>query len=319
MAIDKMRRLIRIVNMLRYVPDVYWSTKLVDAGYDPRKVQFKTRSGQVFLKDFGFSLTKDKQLFFLESADGLALELKKRAGARFSVDENSELMIDLCGLRMYVQTREELYILNEVFVKCIYSFVPSYPVVVWDIGMNVAFASLYFAMQDNVVAVIGHEPFTKTFDQAMCNLSLNPHVSKKIHPFNQGISDANYHTEVDYISEWKGGVGITDGVQGIVEDLRGLSLSREMVEIRDATVICDSISSSYPGTEVILKMDCEGSEYEILKSLSSSGRLRSIRAVMIEWHRKGPEKIVSYLQRDGFSVFSLFPSGSGTGFVYAAR
>ena len=163
------------------------------------------------------------------------------------------------------------------------------PMVMWDIGMNIGLASLYFATKDDVV-VVGHEPLQKTYQLALENSMLNPELSKKIAVFNYGIGGSDRIEIVEYCHEYKGSVGI----RGLVGDAnlrrtilgideKSTEFSKDDLMMRKASDVLESIRSAYPGLPVVAKIDCEGAEYEIIDSLYHGGKLTDIEAIMMEW------------------------------------
>ncbi|NES78514.1 MULTISPECIES: hypothetical protein [Okeania] len=116
--------------------------------------------------------------------------IKKKLNAKFTIEKNDELIVEIEGIKVNVQTAEELSIIWEIFWLGIYTFIYDRPVVMLDIGMNVGLASLYFASQENVKSIWSYETFNVTDKQALHNFDLNPDISLKIKPFSYGIADA---------------------------------------------------------------------------------------------------------------------------------
>jgi hypothetical protein len=79
------------------------------------------------------------------------------------------------------------------------------------------------------------------------------------------------------------------------------------------------ITSDYPDIDIVAKIDCEGSEYEILDSLAATGQLGQIKIIMMEWHNKGPDALVKHLQDFGFIIFSRMPRSKNVGTLYAIK
>ena len=71
-----------------------------------------------------------------------------------------------------------------------------------------------------------------------------------------------------------------------------------------------------------MKIDCEGSEFQVFESLEKAGLLDKITAFMVEWHRvyegKDQLTLLDPLLRRGFMTFDRSPR-TGNGFFYAVR
>lgn len=313
-----------VVALLRYlflipVLGLYWSVRLGIYGVKARRLGLDKETGRLFLKDLDIHLSKGRHVFFLKEYHNLVMPLKELEGARFLNDERGDLVVEIRALRLLVQTWEELIIMSEIFLKRVYDFDYGRPVVILDIGMNVGFSSLYFASRRNVRAVFGYEPFTRTYEHALRNFSLNPEIAEKITPINAGVGSKNAERTLDYCPVWKGTMS-TLSPPGSPEGA-GRSAVREKVVIKDAVEIIDSVAAGIEGCDVIAKIDCEGSEYEILEALKDGNRLSLFRALMIEWHTRGPEDLIRCLEASGFLAFSSRSSHSSNavGMICAVR
>jgi len=76
--------------------------------------------------------------------------------------------------------------------------------------------------------------------------------------------------------------------------------------------------------DLVVKMDCEGSEFAICERLDEAGLLNQIRVFMIEWHKWWSEKtqhdIISRLIRCGFDALDhTNPENPHAGMLYAIR
>ncbi len=103
------------------------------------------------------------------------------------------------------------------------------------------------------------------------------------------------------------------------KNLENQSLPKEEISLKPISEELSSIISQHPDMDIIAKIDCEGSEYEIFDSLAAKGQLNQIKIIMMEWHRKGPDELADYLRQAGFAIFSRLPRSSNIGAIYAVR
>jgi hypothetical protein len=129
--------------------------------------QFLEKEKVLTLKQLNININQNEFQFLLVGYDN-ALILKESINAQFYI-ENKKLFVNIDTLKFEVQTAEELFILKEIFVEGVYNFnligdVKNYVLI--DIGMNVSYASCYFAKIKQIPTVISFEPFTPTYTQA---------------------------------------------------------------------------------------------------------------------------------------------------------
>lgn len=257
--------------------------------------------------------------------------LASAGGASYSIDAAGRLLCAVGDIAAPIEGLEDIWILHEIFVVGIYNLIDTVAatrhVVVWDIGMNVGLASLYFAARPQVVAVIGNEPIARTYRAALDRLQLNPAGARKITALNYGVGGSNRTELVDYCDAFRGSVGLYGLVGDVARrqivlgiDEATTTISKEELPMRAAPDVLNAIRSAHPGLAVVAKIDCEGAEYEILAALAQSGQLHTLAAVMLEWHRDGPDQLVATLEAAGFAVNSVGRSDvAGQGMIYAVH
>lgn len=246
----------------------------------------------------------------------LLRNLIQLSGAVFRASENGSFYCSIAGLEYYVETAEDIYILHEIFVEGDYNLVfPQGDTVVIDIGMNVGFTSLYFASRKDVSAVYGFEPFEKTHAQACRNIALNPSFSAKIRPNSYGLSDRQFTTEFDYDYNEKGRMGVL----GVERLNRSVAYEKATVRFEEALGEVEKICNSHSRSNVVVKLDCEGSEYSILPNIARNGIHPAVKAVVIEWHEHGHRPLSDLLKEKGFSMHIIRPDSMHVGMIYAFR
>ena len=262
---------------------------------------------------FGIEIQHGEHLSILQNY-GLAKALKDRLNAIFNIEDN-QLFVSLEGLKLPVQTPEDLYILHEIWVNGCYNYhLPTgRQHIVIDIGMNVGFASLFFNRTKRPLHIFSFEPFTPTYDQAVRNIE-NNRVSEEITTHNFGLGTVGTF-EIEYSETHRGRMGIW-GTKLIGEQIH--STKKERIEVRSFKDSIEAIVNKYPDTPVVLKVDCEGAEYDIFTEISNDFLDRVI-LVMMEWHMKGPQPFIEQLGQKGFIILSECENNPKAGMLYAFK
>ena len=276
---------------------------------------------RLFLEEFDLYLPRTQAYFLDGMSEARAL---KAHGARFQHDAAGRLLCVIADITLIVRDLEEMQILQATFVDGTYDFALRRPALVWDIGMNVGITSLYFASRGNV-RVVGYEPIDSTYELARENLDLNPRLGAAITAVHGGIGGSDRTEMVDYCAERKGSVGLLGAVSDPV--LRRLVfglpvdtvVEKVSLRLENAVSVFRALRAAHPELPVIGKLDCEGAEYEIIEALHHSGDLSSFHALMLEWHRNGPDSLREWLTEAGFTVFAPSCRTNLWGRMYAVR
>ena len=275
---------------------------------------FRPRWHGVRLTEVGLDVPWGEYGFVLEGYR-FVHRAKSMLGAQFEL-VGGVVRVEFDGLKVGLSTLEELFILDEIFVRTCYGWRPSRPTMVVDVGCNTGLSCLYFARKEQVRKVVGFEPFPRTIREAERNLMLNPDLARKIElrPFGLGARDDRIEAEYSFLH--KGRVSPVGGL----ERVRGPITDRTVVaiEMRDSAVVIEELLAQAGGLECALKLDCEGSEYDIVARLGEGQILERFRTVFIEWHGRGPDALRRTLADSGFSVL-VQQELEEVGFIYAVR
>ena len=142
---------------------------------------------------------------------------------------------------------------------------------------------------------------------------MNSRLCNKIKLFNHGLASSDRQIDVTYSPTWKGSVGMFSSPQFVLD-------APDRSQVRSASITMRQILAEHKGEAVIVKMDCEGAEYEILAALDDSKTLRQVTGFMIEWHDRGVEPLASLLRKNGFVVWTTRTNiDRDLGILYAAN
>lgn len=183
--------------------------------------------------------------------------------------------------------------------------------VVIDVGMNVGDATLYFLANTKVEKVYAYEPFLKTFMDANWNLAKYIN-SDRLEIFQYGWGGVTEEREIIYNKDITCGLSTQKAenmngydVYEFYYDNNFAERKKEEVAkvmVKNAADELRPILNKYKKTNnIVLKMDCEGEEYGIVKLLNHEKLLSQIDFIMLEWHYCGKEQIVNELEKAGFS------------------
>jgi len=170
--------------------------------------------------------------------------------------------------------------LSAVFVNEEYQFLDVKNEIVIDVGANVGDSPIYFAIS-NAKKVIALEPYPYSYNIALENIKIN-NLEDKITLLNAGYGK-NGITYVD--PNFKNGTG-----SNLKQQIDGTK-----IKILSLKTLLDD----YNIENGLLKMDCEGCEYNILNE--DNDTLRKFKRIQIEYHY-GYEKIKKKLEEVGFNI-----------------
>lgn len=261
-----------------------------------------------------FAVQDDVNNLVFNSAAYL-FEIKKQF-PELALERHKEgVLASFNGLQLYLESPEEFFIIKEVFIEKDYNLLFNDDVVVFDIGMNIGISSLFFALNEKVSKIYSFEPVLPTYDQAVYNLGLNPGYSNKIEAFNFGLGGSARAEKVLYNSQAKGNCGIRLDLSLVIDEENAQEIEIYIKNIGD---VLPDLVAKHSEKKRVLKIDCEGAEYEILQELSEVNLLNDIDVLLIEWHDKGAKILEDILIANGFWVVSRQLTAI-SGMIYALK
>jgi FkbM family methyltransferase len=294
----------RKVRWRYYVQDSFWR-EACSAGKVPiEKIQLQ--------KDGSLQLTLGAETLELPKTDIAVTLLKsyvklesisRNSNSRFSWNaEYGALDCVHDGVLYQISSADDAYVLREILLDGVYGCYFCRPTVVVDVGANVGFAALQFAANNPDARVVACEPLHDVYLRAISNVALNPHLKERISIHNvalfshngEEVVRSNTHNRVR---------------SSLVIDNPELAVGKEeaiAVTVSRASEFIRKVVKNNQGRALVLKLDCEGSEYAILDDLISSGSLCQVNMVMFEWHRVDSSRNDNWLKhqlvKEGFDV-----------------
>lgn len=253
------------------------------------------------------------QYDFCYRRSALLLDLQHKRNATLRVTGAGIIELSFDDIHFHIHAADEIYIIHEVFIKGVYNYSCDEDFLLIDIGMNIGSASLYFANNPHCKKIIAFEPFEKTIQAAKNNLALNSRLAGKIEIRSTGLGYPARTMHVPYTDKHKGTVGI-HGVAAN-ENAPVESAELKISDVYDAL----KIFIEEKNIRKIIKIDCEGAEYEIIERLHQMNCINAFDVYMIEWHIHGPQQIKDLLIKNDFAVHSTDEFEKGAGMIYAYK
>ncbi len=214
-----------------------------------------------------------------------------------SKNPHIEVQYNNQNIKINIKTYDSIKVAEEIFIKFLYNFNSIEEMVVCDVGMNIGVASF-----PNIKKVYGFEPFPATFNLAEENFKLNQDISSKIIYHNYGLGKTNSLLNVQLPANGHlGGTTSTFFYDHLPKHGANKTIT---VTIKEAANVIQKIRSENPNHKIVLKLDCEGAEYDIIDNLCDIGIIDTISSIFMEYHFKGKQSLVTKLSERGFIIFS---------------
>lgn len=281
---------------------IKWALRLAKEKFSLKDLEsFYVQKGNLIHKETGIKLT-DEIYHIVKGGLIYWKFLVAYSGISKMYIRNGLLQLDIDGLTFQIDHPGTMFVLDEIFQERLYDVRVNENLVVLDIGMNVGVASLYFAKWDNVKKVYGFEPLPATYEQAQHNFKCNTTLANKIVTEQKGVGDSDNKIMVPFE---KGGSAVFSTDLDFIKTIGNQSSKTIEVEVISIKNIIQHIDRMHPDTRILLKLDCEGEEYKIIRSLDENHLFSKISCIAMEWHFKGYEELCQILQNNSFSVFNL--------------
>ncbi len=219
-------------------------------------------------------------------------------------EEESLFKVSIGNRRFFVRKDipGDAFILDATFLAGEYDFLHPYlaGALVVDVGAYIGDTLALFASW-GARKILAFEPHPELYQLAQKNIALN-HLEDRVVLRNEGVSSQDGELNIKEDSEAGASAGF-----GLYQSDRGRTVPIQLVSMKK---ILEEL-----GRVDVLKMDCEGSEFEILEGLSI-GELKKIKVIGLEFHRD-PSSIITKLESAGFEVKIINVLKPGQGLLSA--
>jgi FkbM family methyltransferase len=167
--------------------------------------------------------------------------------------------------------------------------------IIVDIGANEGFYALAMKKNNPNVKIISIEPVKKTFE--LLNLNIKKNNLKNIISINKAITSKNGFINFESVPE----VSAINSTNIFLQKRDWLNLKR-IYKIKVSSIRLENLFNRLKLKRIdILKLDVEGSEYEILKS--SKKVLLKTKKIVVEYHNKKIKReCIQLLNKIGFRL-----------------
>jgi len=194
------------------------------------------------------------------------------------------------GRRLTFRPASDYVALGEVFIA--QEYIPCLTVnnvrLVWDIGGNIGCFTIWASKHFKEAEFHSFEPCQESFQILQSNQQNNPHINWQVHPFGMSNQDGFV---AGHVPEEKYGETSRFATSGRAVELNLKGIEGYWQEQGRPTI-------------GMLKIDCEGNEYDIFAGASSE-LLNSIHFMIIEVHpipEKDPATLKTILKDSGFYI-----------------
>lgn len=218
------------------------------------------------------------------------LESVEFSGWRVTVDEFDDIIVESDHRKMRFNSYENVASMQEFFIE--YECLEVRGKIVIDIGAYKGESALYFWAR-GATKVLALEPFQLFYQQALANVHKNC-LSGEIEVLNAGIGDAIHEFEMN-----QGGNAY--GTLLCMNDLR-LWLLQNKTE----------------NSDLVLKIDCEGCEYELYKDPKTISQWRALGLTefVMEYHGGDVSTLIKNWRANGFRVYRVLKKNDEIGIIH---
>ncbi len=208
-----------------------------------------------------------------------------------------------------LHTFKEIF-MEECYVHGVRTPLADRPVII-DVGANAGYFTLFAAARFPSATILSFEPIPKNYRLLERNVRANRKC--RILPFQLAVAGVSGHADMSFDEE--------DTVSTAAHIVRQDTSTHQTATIQvPCTTLAEILKTNHLDRCDLLKLDCEGAEYEILYQCPPHA-LAKIRQMAIEVHsgpspENEPESLKAYLRSQGFETYE---TSRALGMLWARR
>lgn len=231
------------------------------------------------------------------------------------ISEPVQVCLRKSGLRFNVRGKMDIWSLKETFIDRFYEKFGTPVGNGWkiiDIGAGIGDYTIFATYRHPGNQVYAYEPFAPSFELLRKNISIN-HI-EYIHTFAQAVSGETGLIRLDI----SGGEPLQVSSTGAHQ-----AVSPEKQTLVPSTSLADALKSNNIERCDLIKLDCEGAEFDILFSAEPE-ILKRVDRIVLEYHDyvtgNNHRELAEYLRESGYKVRTT-PNyvHADLGYLYAER
>ena len=177
---------------------------------------------------------------------------------------------------------------------------------IFDIGANIGIATIVLAKQNPNSIIYAFEPFLNSYNTLLENINLNN--LKNIIAINKAVSNVNCIQELAISESISGANTLYTDIDLFKNDINNvyainnnININNNIIKINIEVISFEDFIKDNNINEIeLLKIDCEGSEYDILYN-NSLLLNKSIKNIVGEFHN-----FKKFIYKDGYNFNDLY-------------
>ena len=229
----------------------------------------------------------------------------KKDGTIHFFSSNGKIFAQVHGLIFLIPFPHGVWELTETFINEAYGCFNLKNGTVVDVGAFIGDTAAYFALK-GAKKILAFEAAPPIFKIAQENIKMNK-LQNTVEIRNNAVNGREGEIKLSFYNSQPGSSSI------IFQDYHALRSTNYQVK----TITLNQIMKEVSYVD-LLKIDCEGAEYQILPRASKEGNLKNISNIIMEIHGP-PRQILDVLKANQFEIVKWLNKASGCHLLAASK